>query len=237
MTSDINMPLISCRDLTKLYGAVPALNRVTLSVPVGKCTALLGPNGSGKTTLIKLIAGLLVPTAGHLSVLGCPIGPETKAMVAYLPERNSIPEWMTPLQAIGYFRSFYADFDAGHAEEMLRTLSVPLDRKIRQLSKGTKEKVQLVMVMARRARLYLLDEPISGVDPAARDFIIRTILEARNPGAGILISTHLIRDIEEIADDYLFLQHGNIVRSGTVAGVREETGMTLDELFREVFRC
>ena len=223
-------------DFSYLSSLVPVFKNLSFSADSSWKTGLVGANGSGKTTLIKLIAGLLVPTAGHLSVLGCPIGPETKAMVAYLPERNSIPEWMTPLLAIGYFRSFYADFDAGHAEEMLRTLSVPLDRKIRQLSKGTKEKVQLVMVMARRARLYLLDEPISGVDPAARDFIIRTILEARNPGAGILISTHLIRDIEEIADDYLFLQHGNIVRSGTVAGVREETGMTLDELFREVFR-
>lgn len=230
-------PLLHCQGLTKIYRVDRALDDVTLDIPAGKVIGLLGPNGSGKTTFIKLVAGLLTPTTGTLTVLGQPIGPQSKALVAYLPERNSLPDYFTVSEAVDFHDDFFPDFDRARAQEMLQTLHVPPSYRIKTLSKGTKEKVQLVMVMARRARLYLLDEPISGVDPAARDFIIETVIRNFSKESTVLISTHLISDIERVMDGFLFLKGGRIACTGTPAGLMASTGKTVDEYFREVFRC
>ena len=230
-------PAVGCYGLTKRYGAVEALSDVSVELPAGKIIGLLGPNGSGKTTLIKILAGLLTPTAGEVRICGEEPGVSTKAMVSYLPERMYFDPGMKVKECIDLFRDFYADFDEGRAMGMLSVLGVPLDRKLKTLSKGTKEKVQLVLVMSRRARLYLLDEPIGGVDPAARDFILSTIVAAHDPGATVLISTHLIRDVEPVLDGFVFLGGGRCVMSGEAEAVRRESGKSLDELFREVFRC
>lgn len=223
--------------LGKRFGQTQALDGVELTLPRGRVIGLLGPNGSGKTTLMKLIAGLLQPTEGDVRVCGLPVGHESKALVAYLPDRLSLPAHMTVEQTVSYLSDFFADFDAEAARAMLADLGVPMDRRIRHLSKGTKEKVQLVTVMARRATLFLLDEPISGVDPAARDYILRTILTRRSPDATILISTHLIADIEGIMDGFVLLKGGKLHSAGTPEGLMAETGLTVDEYFREVFRC
>jgi ABC-2 type transport system ATP-binding protein len=230
-------PLLVCEHLTKEYGGLLALRDLNLTLPKGKIIALLGPNGSGKTTLIKIIAGLLVPSSGEVRILGCKPGAATKAAVSYLPERNSIPEWMQVGEAVDYFADFFRDFDSVRARAMLADLGVPADRRIKHLSKGMKEKVQLVLVMSRRAHLYLLDEPISGVDPAARDYILSTILSSYNPEATVLISTHLIADVERILDEFIFLRQGQIMRYDSADRVRETEGKTVDDLFREVFRC
>ncbi len=229
--------ILKASALTKRYGATLALDQIDLELPQGKIIGLLGPNASGKTTLIKLIAGLLTPTSGSVSVCGKPIGVETKALVSYLPDRPYFGRNMKVSEQLDFFQDFYADFDRSRAEEMLKTLGIPTDARFKTLSKGTKEKVQLVLVMSRRARLYLLDEPIGGVDPATRDFILSTIVSNYDPSATILISTHLIADVENTLDEFLFLLNGKIVRYGSVDQVREETGKSLDELFREVFRC
>ena len=197
----------------------------------------MGPNGSGKTTFIKLAAGLLTPTEGTITICGQSIGPATKAIVSYLPDRPYFSRQMTVAQQLDFFQDFYADFDRSRAETMLDALGIRLDAKFRTLSKGTQEKVQLVLVMSRRAKLYLLDEPIGGVDPAARDYILNTIISNYDPSATILISTHLISDVERVLDEFIFLYQGNVVRSGNADETREETGKSLDELFREVFRC
>lgn len=229
--------ILQCQSLNKQYGVVRALKDVTLSLPKGQIIGLLGPNGSGKTTLIKLLAGLLTPTSGSILIDGKPIGPETKAIVSYLPERTYFDQGMKVTECLEYFEDFYADFDRARAEEMLRLLNVPLDAKLKTMSKGTKEKVQLVMVMARRAKLYLLDEPIGGVDPAARDYILQTILQNYGSDSTILISTHLISDIENVLDSFVFINKGELFCKDSVENIRTAHGMTLDHYFKEVFKC
>ena len=227
----------STSGLSMRYTNKLALDKLTLDLPQGKIVGLLGPNGSGKTTFIKLAAGLLTPTEGTITICGQSIGPATKAIVSYLPDRPYFSRQMTVAQQLDFFQDFYADFDRSRAETMLDALGIRLDAKFRTLSKGTQEKVQLVLVMSRRAKLYLLDEPIGGVDPAARDYILNTIISNYDPRATILISTHLISDVERVLDEFIFLYQGNVVRSGNADETREETGKSLDELFREVFRC
>ena len=229
--------VLSTVGLTMRYTNKLALDKLTLDLPQGKIVGLLGPNGSGKTTFIKLAAGLLTPTEGTITICGQSIGPATKAIVSYLPDRPYFSRQMTVAQQLDFFQDFYADFDRSRAETMLEALGIPAGAKFRTLSKGTQEKVQLVLVMSRRAKLYLLDEPIGGVDPAARDYILNTIISNYDPSATILISTHLISDVERVLDEFIFLYQGNVVRSGNADETREETGKSLDELFREVFRC
>ena len=229
--------VLSTSGLSMRYINKLALDKLTLDLPQGKIVGLLGPNGSGKTTFIKLAAGLLTPTEGTITICGQSIGPATKAIVSYLPDRPYFSRQMTVAQQLDFFQDFYADFDRSRAETMLDALGIRLDAKFRTLSKGTQEKVQLVLVMSRRAKLYLLDEPIGGVDPAARDYILNTIISNYDPSATILISTHLISDVERVLDEFIFLYQGNVVRSGNADETREETGKSLDELFREVFRC
>lgn len=224
-------------DLCKVYGATRALDGLNLELPAGKIIGLLGPNGSGKTTLIKLVAGLLQPTSGSIEVCGQKIGPATKAVVSYLPDRVYFNQNQKITQLLAYFEDFYEDFDRTRAESMLNALGVPLDVKFKTLSKGAREKVQLALVMSRRAKLYLLDEPIAGVDPAARDFILRMVVDNYDRSATVLISTHLIADVEPVLDEFLFINKGVVVHKGTVDAVRSQSGNTLDELFREVFRC
>ena len=229
--------ILECRNLTKIYTREAALDNVTMRIPGGRIIGLLGPNGSGKTTLIKLIAGLLVPTSGEIYIDGHKPGAESKAVVSYLPERPYFQSSMKVRDMISYFEDFYADFERSRAEQMLCDLGIDTGARMKTLSKGTKEKVQLVLVMSRRAKLYLLDEPIAGVDPAARDYIMRTILTNYGEDSTIIISTHLITDIEKILDEFVFIQHGRIVKAGNVDDVRALEGKSIDELFREVFRC
>lgn len=229
--------LFECQNLTKRYGKKTALENLTLTLESGKIIGLLGPNGSGKTTLIKMISGLLVPSTGTIKVDGKEIGVETKSIVSYLPERTYIPDWMKVSDILKFFADFYKDFDMTAALEMLKNLSIDTNAKIKTLSKGTKEKVQLILVMARKAKLYLLDEPIAGVDPAARDYILRTILTNYNEEASIIISTHLITDIETVLDDVVMIQNGSLRIHSTVDEIRENEGKSVDALFREVFRC
>ncbi len=231
------VPLVQTFGLTKSYGGLTALNQVTLNLEKGKVIGLLGPNGSGKTTLIKILAGLLTPTSGEARICGHLPGPESKAIVSYLPERPYFSSWMKAGECLTCFSDFYADFDRPLAEQMLADLQVPLDARMRTLSKGTREKIQLVVVMARRAQLYLLDEPIAGVDPVARDYILRTIISAYRKEATVLLSTHLIWDVESVLDQFLFLHQGNVVLGGDVRSVRQLQGKSLDEYFKEVFRC
>lgn len=229
--------VLQVKNLTKKYGEAVVLEHFDLDLPKGKIIGLLGPNGSGKTTLIKLIAGLLTPTDGEITVCGERIGVGTKAMVSYLPDRPYFSKEMRVDQQMDFFQDFYADFDRERAERMLKDLNIDQKAKLKTLSKGTLEKVQLVLVMSRRAKLYLLDEPIGGVDPAARDYILNTIITNYDQEATILISTHLISDVEQILDEFLFLRGGKILRQGNVDETRMETGKSLDELFREVFSC
>ena len=229
--------LICCQGLSKAYGRKPALSGVDLEVGRGRIVGLLGPNGSGKTTLIKLLCGLIQPTAGTLAVDGLPIGPETKALISYLPDRMYFASWMRATDLFDLFRDFYRDFDYDKALAMCRSLGVEPRNRIKTMSKGTKEKVQLVLVMARKAQLYLLDEPIAGVDPAARDFILRTILTNYNEEGTVLISTHLIADIEKVLDEAVFLKQGRVMLHETVDNIREREGKSVDALFREVFRA
>ncbi len=229
--------ILETRALTKRYGTTLALNNVDISLPKGKIVGLLGPNGSGKTTLLKIVAGLLTPTSGVVLVEGQPVSEETKSMISFLPENTYLPEWMTVDDCLDYFADFYTDFDMLRAREMLSRLNVPPKKRMKQLSKGTREKMQLVLVMSRRAKLYLLDEPIGGVDPATRDYILDTIISNYDNEATILISTHLIADVEKVLDEFLFLKEGVITMHDTTDNVRESQGKSLDELFREVFRC
>ena len=231
--------VLTIAGLTKYYGggSAPALNNLYMNLQPGRIVGLLGPNGSVKTTLLKLIAGLLTTNVGTIQICGKPIGPESKALVSYLPDRTYLRNNQKIKDQLDFFQDFYGDFDRPRAEEMLRNLGISLDQRFGTLSKGNKEKVHLVLVMSRRAKLYLLDEPIGGVDPAARDYILHTIISNYDPEATVVISTHLIQDVEPVLDDFVFLFRGNVVRAGSVDAVREETGMSLDELFREVFRC
>lgn len=231
------MSILTCKDVCKKYGKKPALSGVSFSVEAGRIVGLLGPNGSGKTTLIKLINGLLTPQSGEIAICGMEPGRETHALVSYLPERAVLPEWMTAEQALDFYADFYADFNRDTARQMLDHLGIDSRQKIRQMSKGTREKVQLMMVMSRRAKLYLLDEPIGGVDPATRDYILNTIIGNYNPEASVVIATHLIADVEKILDDVIFLDRGCVVLESSVDAIREERGTSVDALFREVFKC
>lgn len=229
--------LISIRNLTKKYGRHLALDNISLDLPRGRITGLLGSNGSGKTTLIKLMNGLLVPTRGEILIDGNPPGVKTKACVSYLPERSYLPDNIRVSHLLSYFTDFYEDFDSKKALAMLDSLSISLDSPLKSLSKGTKEKVQLIMVMSRRASLYILDEPIAGVDPAARDYILRTIIQDYSEDAAILLSTHLISDVETILDDVIFLKDGRITLTSSVEDIRDAYGKSVDSYFREVFAC
>ncbi len=229
--------ILECSGLCKSYGHKTALNGISLKLPAGKIIGLLGPNGSGKTTLLKLINGLLTPTAGSLLIGGNPPGRETKKIVSYLPERTYLVDSWRVREAMRFFADFYADFDLARAEEMLRSLNIDSQARLKTLSKGNKEKVQLILVMSRQARLYCLDEPIAGVDPAARDYILRTIINNYNPEASVLISTHLITDIEPVLDEAIFLKDGEVVLHQSVDDLRFQNQMSVDALFREVFRC
>ncbi len=229
------MALLEINNLTKKYGKFVALDGVNLSLGEGKIVGLLGPNGSGKTTLMKCVAGLLTPDGGSITVDGKPIGAETKKIVSFLPERTYLRPTQTVASVLEYFSLFYEDFDVSAAEKMLNVLGVNKKAELKTLSKGTKEKVQLIAVMARRARLYLLDEPIGGVDPAAREFIVETILSRFKSGATIVVSTHLIRDVEEILDEYVFVRGCRLGEPGSAKEVHE-SGRTIDEIFREEFR-
>ncbi len=231
------MAVLECKDLKKSFGAAQALCGVDLSVEPGRIVGLLGPNGSGKTTLIKLANGLLTPTAGEILVCGTAPGRESHAAVSYLPERTAIPTWMTAAQLLDFYEDFYADFRRDAAEEMLSHLNIHPRQRIGQMSKGTREKVQLIVVMSRRAQLYLLDEPIGGVDPATRDYILSTIIGNYDPQAAVVISTHLIADVEKVLDDVVFINQGRVMLRSSVDQIREEKGMSVDELFREVFKC
>ena len=223
--------------LSKRFGPLTALDNVSFSLSSGRIVGLLGPNGSGKTTLIKIAAGLLTPTTGQMLILGQQPGPATKKLVSYLPDRPYFDNWMKVRDCLALFADFYDDFDRDKAQEMLTALGIDSARAFRTLSKGTQEKVQLALVMSRRAQLYLLDEPIGGVDPAARDFILQTIIRNYNEDGTVLISTHLISDIEKILDDVIFLVAGRMERVAEVDSLREATGQSVDEVFREVFKC
>lgn len=231
------MSVLECKNLSKHYGGTVALSHIDLTIEPGRIVGLLGPNGSGKTTLIKLANGLLTPSEGEILVCNMAPGKETHAVVSYLPERTCIPTWMTARQLLDFYQDFYADFRRDAAEEMLTHLKISTIQRIKQMSKGTREKVQLIMVMSRNAGLYLLDEPIGGVDPATRDYILNTIISNYNPEAAVVISTHLIADVEKVLDDVIFINQGQLVLQSSVDQIREEKGMSVDALFREVFKC
>jgi ABC-2 type transport system ATP-binding protein len=228
---------LECRNLSKNYGKFTALDGVNINLNSGHITGLLGPNGSGKTTLIKLVNGLLQPSAGSIAVCGKSIGPESKALVSYLPDRMCLDPHMHVRDTLDFYADFYDDFSRDSASAMLKDLSIDPDKRLKTLSKGNKEKVQLILVMARKAQLYLLDEPIGGVDPAARDYIINTILANYNKNAAVLISTHLIQDVEQVLDDIIFLKNGKVTLEGNADDIRAEKNMSIDLLFREVFKC
>ena len=227
--------VMECMGLTKTYGRKTALDKVDLKIESGRIIGLLGPNGSGKTTLIKLACGLLSPTSGEIAIDGHAPGVHTKSVVSYLPDRMYFADWMRTRDLLRFFADFYEDFDREKAEGMLADLGVSVSDRLKTMSKGTKEKVQLVLAMSRRAKLYLLDEPIGGVDPAAREFILRTILANYSPEAALVISTHLIADIEKVLDEVIFLQNGRVVRQEPVDSIRENEGKSVDQLFREIF--
>ena len=231
------MAILECRDLSKRFGAVQALDEVNLKIQPGRVIGLLGPNGSGKTTLLKLANGLLTPTSGESLIDGLAPGNESRSIVSYLPDRPYLAEWMNVRQLLDFFEDFYNDFDRDKAMEMLLRLNIDDSMRIKEMSKGTREKAQLILVMSRKARLYLLDEPIGGVDPAARDYILDTIIRNYNPEAAVVISTHLIADVEQVLDDVVFINQGKIVLESSVDEIREEHGMSVDQYFREVFRC
>ena len=231
------IPTLECTALTKRFGSLAALDEVNLSIAPGRVVGLLGPNGSGKTTLIKLANGLLTPNSGEIKICGMAPGKETKALVSYLPDKLVMPEWMSVRQLMDMYGDFYADFDRARAEDMLAKLGLPMTQRVGQMSKGTKEKVQLIMVMSRRAKLYLLDEPIGGVDPATRDYILNTIIRNYSEDSVVMISTHLISDVENVLDDAVFIDHGHIRLHSGVDDIREQYGKSVDAYFREVFRC
>ena len=231
------MPVLECKGLTKRFGRTTALDEVGLTIEPGRIVGLLGPNGSGKTTLIKLANGLLTPDGGYIAVCGTAPGRESHALVSYLPERTAIPTWMSAKQLLDFYGDFYQDFRRDAAEEMLDHLGIQSRQAVKQMSKGTREKVQLIMVMSRAAKLYLLDEPIGGVDPATRDYILSTIIGNYNPEAAVVISTHLIADVEKVLDEVIFISQGRVMLQSAVDDIREEKGMSVDELFREVFKC
>ena len=231
------MAILECKDLTKYYDRTLGLDHLSLQLEPGRIVGLLGPNGSGKTTLLKIANGLLTPSSGQLLIDGKAPGPDTRRLVSYLPERTYLNNWMRVCDLISFFGDFYSNFDKAKAYEMLQRLGINSRDRLKTMSKGTKEKVQLILVMSRNADLYLLDEPIGGVDPAARDYILNTILTNYNSSSTIILSTHLIADIEQILDDVIFIQQGNVVLSSSVDEIREGQGKSVDTLFREVFKC
>lgn len=229
--------IIKLDNVVKRYGKKEALKGINLDIPKGKIVGLLGPNGSGKSTMIKLLNGLLQPDEGTIEIAGMKPSIETKKIVSYLPERTYLSEWMKMKDLLKFFSDFYEDFDLEKAEEMIEVLNINIDEKIKDMSKGTKEKVQLILVMSRNADVYILDEPIGGVDPAARSFIMRTILQNFSEESTLIIATHLISEIENICDEIIFLSYGEIKLQGNVDEIREEKGKSIDALFREEFRC
>lgn len=231
------MAILECSGLTKRYGAKTALDGFSVKIEPGKIVGLLGPNGSGKTTLLKLANGLLTPNGGEVLINGEKPGIESKKITSYLPDRNYLPDWMSFDKLADFFEDFYSDFDRTRAEDMISRLDLDRKMSIHQMSKGTKEKVQLIMTMSRRAKLYLLDEPIGGVDPATRDYILETIIRNYDSEASVVISTHLISDVEKILDDAIFINEGKMVLCSSVDEIREQHNKSVDEYFREVFRC
>ena len=231
------MARIELNDLTKEFGSITALDSVSLQLEKGQIVGLLGPNGSGKTTLIKILNGLLTPTAGKALISDMEPGVETRKVVAFLPDRNALPEYMTTTQLMDMYQDFFADFNREKAENMIADLGIDMKQQMKNMSKGTKEKLQLCLVMAREAEVYLLDEPIGGVDPATRDYILRTIISNYNEDAVVIISTHLISDVESVLDDVVFLKDGRVVLHKAADEIREEKGESVDKLFREVFKC
>ena len=231
------MAVVVCNNLTKRYGKKTALQNINLNLESGRIIGLAGPNGSGKTTMIKLMQRMLVPTEGQVLIQGQEPGPETKAVVAYLPDRDFLPDWMKVSALLGLYQSYYADFDRAAAERMIASLGIDQNQTFKKLSKGTREKVQLILTMSRKADVYLLDEPIAGVDPAARDYILRTIIGNYSENALVLISTHLIADVEPVLDEVVFLKQGHIELHENTDALRERTGMSVDNYFREVYRC
>lgn len=229
--------IIKLENVVKRYSKKEALKGINLEIPKGKIVGLLGPNGSGKSTMIKLLNGLLQPDEGNIEIAGMKPSIETKKIVSYLPERTYLSEWMKMKDLLKFFSDFYEDFDLEKAEEMIEALNINVDEKIKDMSKGTKEKVQLILVMSRNADVYILDEPIGGVDPAARSFIMRTILQNFSEESTLIIATHLISEIENICDEIIFLSYGEIKLQGNVDEIREEKGKSIDALFREEFRC
>ena len=235
--SIMELPVLEIKNVHKKYLSHSVLEGVGFSIPRGKIVGLLGPNGCGKTTILKLISGLLQLDEGEIRINGICPGQQTKSMISYLPERSYLNDWMKISDILNLFPDFYADFDRERAEQMLTDLKISKEEKLKTMSKGTKEKVQLILVMSRRASLYLLDEPIGGVDPATREYILHTILKNFDENSSILITTHLIQDVETIFDQVLFLNQGKIVIDGEVDEIREKYGKSVDGLFREVFRC
>ena len=235
MEPTTHQPVLSCNGLVKRYGRQAALSGIAFEAQGGRILGLLGPNGSGKTTLIKLVAGLLVPDEGTVTILGNEPGILSKQDVSYLPDRNFLDGDMTFTQACAMFRSFFSDFEEARAMYLLNDLGIHPKQRFKTLSKGNREKMQLILVMSRRASLYLLDEPIAGVDPATRDYILNTIIANRNPGSTVVVSTHLIQDVEKVLDDVLFLKSGQIALYDSAEHVRQESGKTVDEVFREVY--
>lgn len=231
------MAIIEVNGLTKKFGGLTALDDISLSLEKGQIVGLLGPNGSGKTTFIKILNGLLQPESGSVIINGSSPGIETKRVVAYLPDRNALPDYMNAGQLMDLYSDFFADFDRAKAKAMIEDLGIDLKQTMKKMSKGTKEKLQLCLVMSRQAEVYLLDEPIGGVDPATRDYILRTIISNYNENAVVIISTHLISDIESVLDDVIFIKEGRIVLHRAADEIREEKGESIDELFREVFKC
>ncbi|NLP15462.1 MAG: ABC transporter ATP-binding protein [Clostridiales bacterium] len=229
--------ILECKSLTKKFASTIALSDLNLILERGRIVGLLGPNGSGKTTLIKLINGLLVPNSGSIHIAGMEPGVESKKIVSYLPEKTYLPDWMKVSEAINFFNDFYEDFDTNRAYDMLHRLNLDPNKRLKALSKGTKEKVQLILVMSRRAHLYCLDEPIGGVDPAARDYILSTIITNYDENATVILSTHLIADIENVLDEVIFIKEGSLVLHSPVDELREKEGKSIDSLFREVFKC
>ena len=229
--------VLECKNLRKQYGKKIALKNIDLQIPAGSIVGLLGPNGSGKTTLLKLAAGLLTPSSGEIQACGFKPGVESKALVAYQPDKVYLNDWMNVEQLIKMMVDFYPNFNKDKAYDMLKRLNIEPDQKLKTMSKGTKEKVQLILTMSRDVNLYILDEPIGGVDPAARDYILNTIINNYKEDATVIISTHLINDVESVLNHIIFLKEGAVVRQGDVDDIRQETGMSIDALFREEFKC
>ena len=229
--------VLECKNLRKQYGKKIALKNIDLQIPAGSIVGLLGPNGSGKTTLLKLAAGLLTPSSGEIIACGYKPGVESKELVAYQPDKVYLNDWMNVEQLIKMMVDFYPNFNKDKAYDMLKRLNIEPDQKLKTMSKGTKEKVQLILTMSRDVNLYILDEPIGGVDPAARDYILNTIINNYKEDATVIISTHLINDVESVLNHIIFLKEGTVVRQGDVDDIRQETGMSIDALFREEFKC